>query len=326
MIVTGSYLDKAPPVAGSVRTSLRMPPNLPVPSYCTPGPFNPDGCLFWSPEQIAYPFIGELNTLFITTRVSIYNASAKPDCSFLSPTSQACTPPSISELRSTRKTYYIANVEAMTMQIDHSVRTQGSFKFGQSIFTVVPAKNMIGTLQNVCPEKAPIVYENPFDQNYRESKPFNTSLDVIPLQKFLDYSTCESETFDFNVESNADGAASKETVRSAGFIVSVPINYANRQSNNAQLKYQYLPSIIGGSEMKLTQQQFNSDGSITYLDRHGIRLVFAQTGSIVLNLVAALAMVKVATLIVDSMMLYLLPKKETYKKAKFDETEDLHHP
>lgn len=75
---------------------------------------------------------------------------------------------------------------------------------------------------------------------------------------------------------------------------------------------------------------FNSDGSVTYLDRHGIRIVFAQTGSIgvfnpiafILNLVAALALFKVATLLVDSIMIYCLPRKEMYYKAKYAETEN----
>lgn len=66
---------------------------------------------------------------------------------------------------------------------------------------------------------------------------------------------------------------------------------------------------------------YNSDGSVTYLDRHGIRMVFAQTGSIgifnpiafILNLVAALALVRVATLVVDSVMVYCLPKKDLVK-------------
>jgi hypothetical protein len=75
----------------------------------------------------------------------------------------------------------------------------------------------------------------------------------------------------------------------------------------------------------------NEDGSVTYLDRHGIRIVFAQTGTIgifnplalILNFVAALALFKVATILIDLLMLYVMPKRKLYKDAKFQETEDI---
>jgi hypothetical protein len=88
--------------------------------------------------------------------------------------------------------------------------------------------------------------------------------------------------------------------------------------------------IVNGSEFKITQTVYNLDGSISYYDRHGIRIVFAQTGSIgkfnfislLLNLVAALALFRVATLVVDGIMVYFLPQKKLYHREKFQETLD----
>lgn len=102
-------------------------------------------------------------------------------------------------------------------------------------------------------------------------------------------------TFSLESVSPAEGAGPTETIRSAGFIISMPIYYANRQSssNLDDIRYKYIPATLARSEMKLTEVIHNSDGSITYLDRHGIRIMFGQTGvigtfdflALVLNLV-----------------------------------------
>jgi hypothetical protein len=81
----------------------------------------------------------------------------------------------------------------------------------------------------------------------------------------------------------------------------------------------------------MTETIFNEDKSVTYLERHGIKLVFAQTGSIGIfspiallnNLIAAMALLSLATLTVDTIMLKLLPKKDLYNDAKFQETLNL---
>ena len=113
-------MDKGPPVGGSFRTSVRFGAKATgIPDYCTPGAFNPDGCLYWSPEQIVYPFSGELNTIFITTRVSIYQSQPNLTCNYIIPSTPSCAAPTIATLKSTKKTYYPAYVETLTLMFDH---------------------------------------------------------------------------------------------------------------------------------------------------------------------------------------------------------------
>jgi hypothetical protein len=62
-------------------------------------------------------------------------------------------------------------------------------------------------------------------------------------------------------------------------------------------------------------------------NRHGIRIVFRQVGEIgafdfqttMINLVVALGLLGLATTMVDVMMVYVLPQKDVYAKAKEEE-------
>jgi hypothetical protein len=72
---------------------------------------------------MVYPYAGELNTIFVTTRVSIYSSTPNAECSNLAPTSPGCKIPSMDELQGTKKVYYIADVENLTFQIDHRFET-----------------------------------------------------------------------------------------------------------------------------------------------------------------------------------------------------------
>jgi hypothetical protein len=88
-------------------------------------------------------------------------------------------------------------------------------------------------------------------------------------------------------------------------------------------------NIVEGLEMKVSELRYNPDGSVTKFDRHGVQVIFTQTGSIgffnllalILNLVAALALIKVATTIVDLLMVYIMPRRAEYQDAKYTETE-----
>jgi hypothetical protein len=124
MYTSGNYLDKGPPVGGAVRVSARFT-NKPseIPSYCTPGTYNPDGCLYWSPDQIVFPFSGELNTIFITTRVSVYQSLPILTCDVLVSNRTTCVVPTISSLKSTKKVFYPAYVEKLTFQVDHKYQS-----------------------------------------------------------------------------------------------------------------------------------------------------------------------------------------------------------
>lgn len=319
-IATGSYLDKAVPTAGSVRASAKLSSSITVPDYCTPGPFNPDGCLYWTADQIVFPFSGEANSIFISTRVSI-SSTGPPAAgcdSFINSTLVGCRAPTTAAL--VKKVYYVANVEDLTFQLDHSIRYQNTLAYGStSGLQTVSSQNMKGSLLKGCtgnPGDSLIDMDDAFRARMRAT--YNTSLDVVTFGQLMTSAYCGKRTFSMNDISDADGAKPGESLRSSGFIVSMPIFYQNRQdlSSVDSLKYRYIPAIVAGSEMKLFQTIQNADGSMTYVDRHGIRVIFAQTGTVgtfnflalVLNLVAALALIKVASLVVDTLMVYFLPR------------------
>jgi hypothetical protein len=90
-----------------------------MPNYCTPGELNPDGCLYWSPDQIAFPYSGELNTLFITTKVAVYQSLPITSCDLIVPDEKICEVPTIEDLTSTKRVYYAAYVEYLTIMLDH---------------------------------------------------------------------------------------------------------------------------------------------------------------------------------------------------------------
>ncbi|KAJ2994707.1 cytochrome c oxidase subunit 1 [Globomyces sp. JEL0801] len=308
MITTGSYLDKSPPVAGSVRMSAKFNESVAgnIPSYCSPGQFNPDGCLFMTPEQIAFPFSGELNTIFITTRITTTTTPPVPaGCDNLIPDSVRCRPLSYNDPALPKKSYYVANVEYLTIQVDHSVRVQSATSFGSSSFTVYSAGEMVGTLVDACNGFPDKVTEE-FNEAYRKSNIYNSTADVITMGKFLQTSSCPP-TNSFSLDDVAN-EGNKEPFRSAGMVISVQ-----------------------KSEFKIIDVHHNTDGSITYLNRHGIRFVFEQTGTIgildplacIINIVAAMTLFKFAQIIVDSLMLYLLPQKDIYTEAKYQKTDDI---
>ncbi|KAJ3270479.1 cytochrome c oxidase subunit 1 [Terramyces sp. JEL0728] len=323
MITTGSYMELLSPVGGSVRTTVKFGNGNPTatPAYCTPGPFNPDGCLFWTPDQIVYPYAGEQGVLFITTRVSITNVPSPSGCNLSIPASRAC---SGNNIQGKKKTYFVSDVESLTFQIDHTVRVQSTYGFGSAAFRTVASQNMVGQFVRSC-DKGPLGFGN-YDNSYRQARSYNTSLDIVGFSQIMEASYCGSGNFSLDAVSTADSAVQNEPIRSDGLIVSVPISYKNSGSD---VQYKYLPAEIDGSFFKLTEIQYNADGSYTIFDRHGVRFVFAQTGTIgifnplafMMNVVAALALFSIAGVLVDYIMIYFLPNRKNYSEAKFETAE-----
>ncbi|KAJ3056249.1 cytochrome c oxidase subunit 1 [Rhizophlyctis rosea] len=165
-----------------------------------------------------------------------------------------------------------------------------------------------------------------FDAAYRQSN--NASRipgDVITVQQLLD-----AAAVNLDAPSEAIAVNSGEITRSAGIVITVVIDYKNRQSEHAELKYKYIPSKVRNQEFKILQNVPQSDGTILNLNRHGVKVTFVQTGSIgtfdfltlLKNLVAAFALLSVARLVVEKSMLWILPMRHVYKEYKFESTED----
>ncbi|KAJ3156166.1 cytochrome c oxidase subunit 1 [Geranomyces michiganensis] len=333
------YLKKASPTAGFIRASARLTPNPALtPAYCTvPPPLdvnnNFGGCLHWAAEQIAYPYDGELDTLFLTTRVTV--AQTPPPSGTCSNyfTDPDCAPPAFSQLQSTQAvtTYYIANVENISIQVDHGVLLRYSSSYNSPGTVTKSSKDMDGRMAQLCNDNAkprdPTLIWN---AAYRNNGSTTNHLDTFTLGQIVGASNCAAATPVPNLDtpSGADGAKRGETLRSSGFVISAPIIYNG--DNNKGVAYSYVPAQINGTEYKVTQTIVQPDNSIVYIVRHGIRIVFVQTGEIgqfdfmtlLQALVAATALLRVASLIVETLMLWVMPHRHLYDKAKFESTAD----
>ncbi|KAJ3265316.1 cytochrome c oxidase subunit 1, partial [Borealophlyctis nickersoniae] len=230
------YLKKSPPIAGSVRASVQLDSNpaSPPPAYCSVPPAGTNStfgnCLFWSGEQIAYPFEGELNTLFITTRVSISQTPPPPPgCGGFwsratAPDGTRCTPPG--EHQTTNKTiYYIANIENITLVVDHTVRVSYPNFLGMDTFESYEHLDMKGKMLKGCVGSERNV-SKAWDMEYRRNGAPGTNppvhMDMFSLTDLLDAASCDQsgKALDLDANSTADGARSGETWRSSGMVIS----------------------------------------------------------------------------------------------------------
>jgi hypothetical protein len=113
-------------------------------------------------------------------------------------------------------------------------------------------------------------------------------------------------------------------------VLVVIVDYTNKNSKTDELKYTYRVSSINGTETKYLESQVLSDNSVLLNNRHGIRVVFVIGGtigqfdliSLLKNLVAALGLLKLSTLITDQLMLRVMPQKEMYLEYKYQKTAD----
>ncbi|KAJ1547431.1 cytochrome c oxidase subunit 1 [Nowakowskiella sp. JEL0078] len=245
--------------------------------------------------------MGDLNTIFITTRVSVsttnpLNSSCYANASVA--TDLNCVPQPVS--KSNVKTYYVAYTENITLQIDHSVRSQFESTLSSQDFAVKNSVDMKGELLYGCNATNRKIFEAA-DREYFY-KTFGTRLDVIYLSEFLAAGACGSKQAAFSLDDQSDAA--NESYRSTGMVLSVE-----------------------KTEYKIIQNIRNPDNTTTIYNRHGIRFVFTQTGtigifdlqSLLVNLVAAFALTNFASIIVEMLMLNVLPRKVFYKNVKFDE-------
>ncbi|KAJ3201547.1 NADPH-adrenodoxin reductase, partial [Dinochytrium kinnereticum] len=220
----------------------------------------------------------------------------------------------------------------MTLLIDHTARSSIDSPVALS------TNGMVGKLYNT---KGKEIAD--FDEKYHsENRVKGINGDIIAVGDIL-----SAAGVDLKALSGAPGARPDENQRSAGVVVSFLINYQNRESgfkdlNNVALKYKYYPTAgiipetkhavnFANTEYKVQQSVFNQNGTVSVLDRHGIYIVFAQSGQIgqfsfialLSNLVASIALLKVASLIVDFLMTMVLPEKDLYKEAKTQITEEI---
>lgn len=307
------YLKKEPPVPGAVRITLQAPPTFTNPPYCTGGELP---CVYWGADEIHFPN-DAAGVAFFTTRATVTKYTAPENCNFLLPSSPG-DPCIFNAKTSTGQIImnksYIADIENYTVMIEHSIRGKA---------TSISLRNglMDGELISAIDGKTKRSWTNAT----RAIEYPRANGDILSVKQIL-----EAAGVDLEAPSFAPAAVEGEVNRSSGVVIVIVIDYENVPFKENVIKYKYLPQVIDGAEYKVTETIFNDDNSYTIKDRHGIRLVFQQYGQIgefdfmalLTNLVAALALFKVATFLVELLMLKFLPQKDQYEQFKFEETFD----
>ena len=120
-----------------------------------------------------------------------------------------------------------------------------------------------------------------------------------------------------------------ETNRYAGLVLFFGIDYRGTYDN--PVEYTYSVTQVPAVEYKVTRSTIVNFNSRLISDTHGVKIFFVFSGSIcrfdfqtmLINMVAGLGLLSVATLTTDFLMEYLMPLKDAYIRYKYKETA--HH-
>ncbi|KAJ3358845.1 cytochrome c oxidase subunit 1 [Allomyces javanicus] len=336
IIVKQLYLSTEEVTGGSVRTTILPPANLSTPDYCRT---NADKapCVFLTAGQVMPQ--QEEAAMFITTRLTATNASAVPDSCIVPPG----TPPGLTLdpaclpqfPKAGAALYYAAAVEDYTIMVEHTVRgyktdissRNGDLKGimmnsrGTPIRAYAPSNISRDEQQAIARELkgAPVVV-----------RPANIAGDIFTVRDVLNAAGITS----LDAPSVSPSAYPGETLRHSGVVVIVMIEYANELFHPRVIRYNYRISTMTGAEAKqVSMIQVPGNGTSPILQqwsRHGIRIKFVQTGkvgefeliAVLTSLVASLALFRLAVMLVEIIMIYILPERDTYRSYKYDITED----
>ncbi|RUS28337.1 hypothetical protein BC938DRAFT_482005 [Jimgerdemannia flammicorona] len=308
LVLSQGYLLKESPIPGAVRVSLHEPATIQTPSYCN----GSTPCVYWSGIQIIYPADAFAST-FLTTRIVVLQYPPQPNCDPIISKRPECIF-STRQPTNTSGIMYVADIESYTLMIEHSIR-------GKENALAIRNGLMDGSL-NFMNGTALRTFTN-------ATRMRGVDGDIMTVKELLLAAGADLDTPSYAPSADQSNG---ETCRSSGIVISVNINYANSPSNLDLITYQYLPQVIVGNEYKVEEIVYRAEttGGITVLNRHGIKIIFQQSGQIgtfhfitlLLNLVAGLALLKVATIVVELLMLRFLPQRRQYEAHKFEKTED----
>ena len=263
--------------------------------------------MVWEEFDVLYP-ASENGAAFLTTRVTLSSTPiTQPGCTMpgFEATSTACAYRHSSiEDAGNKTSFFIADIEEFTLKINHGVAGEQTDIFATSA-------SMPGKLIDV---------EGNVIQRWPDEARPNLPRDILKVSTLLRAA---------GVDLNAEMPGTGESIRNAGIQLVVFVEYENRVSDPNSLKYTYSVRQLGNDEFKSEEAKFIGDELWLY-NRHGVRIVFAQVGelgkfdflTLLLNLVAAFALLSLSTLVVEFFMLKLLPQKAHYERYKFITTDD----
>ncbi|KAJ9467792.1 P2X receptor A [Diplonema papillatum] len=121
----------------------------------------------------------------------------------------------------------------------------------------------------------------------------------------------------------------KSTLRYDGGVFIVMLDYETPDLTISDMGYKYKVRWIPKGEFKVVEKRIQGD-TVTYLNRHGIRLVFIPTGFIakfsfqqmLMTIVTGLALFAAAKIVVEMLVMRLLPLKHVYENYKYTTSKD----
>eukprot|EP01103_Thecamoeba_quadrilineata_P012331 TRINITY_DN3153_c0_g1_i1.p1 TRINITY_DN3153_c0_g1~~TRINITY_DN3153_c0_g1_i1.p1 ORF type:complete len:241 (-),score=35.03 TRINITY_DN3153_c0_g1_i1:105-827(-) len=153
-------------------------------------------------------------------------------------------------------------------------------------------------------------------------------IDILEVQTLLEaagISSLDDPLVVFDADLNTT-----QTMRYSGIIVLVVFTYSNVVTfdlNDIQYKIQV--RFINNTQFGTIQIIYRKfPNAINERERHGVRFIFLQTGSLgkfdfqvlLLSLVSGIGLFALATIIVDVLAIVILPESSYYSKYKIDES------
>ena len=126
-----------------------------------------------------------------------------------------------------------------------------------------------------------------------------------------------------------DKLCTRNSVRYDGGVLLVMIHYRTLSVANSNMGYTYTVRYIEQSEYKLITKVVQ-DGTLKYVNRHGVRILFVQTGFItrfsfvelLKTLVSGVTLIAVANIVVEVFLMRILPERHIYENYKYVTSED----
>jgi len=256
-------------------------------------------CQYWDESFVLFPIV-EDHDVFMATRVTMSSENlacnlTSPDCAY-----QQVGP---------AQTLYIADIEKFTILLDHTMYTP---------FLSRNAEQIRGWFLDSKGNK--IIDMDPPNQIGQPGKS-----DIFEVGFLLK----AAGGIDLDTVSNTNPNITK---RYDGIVILIFVTYSNMENfNQKEVVYFYTAHMIEQTKYKAEQPIYTKtlDNRVIW-DRHGIRVIILQTGTIgkfdfqtlLLTFVSGLGLLAVATLIVDTLALRVLPRKQLYSRYKFEKTEE----
>jgi ATP P2X receptor len=252
--------------------------------------------------------------------------------------------------------FYIAESEAFTLLFDHAVTAAGMCPMedssrGGGYACSAPSSNFHGRLfsnnPHLCQE------HDTYHQSSFQSRTGHQRIDTAPCYIEPNQTMAHLDYFSLDVLLRASGIASLDecvdstienvtgvnnrttcqTYRETGATLLLTIEWSDFISYHGMVEpfYSYRVQIVSRSYKTSIPYYESYRQNRTLLTAHGVRIAVSVAGefhhfewmSFLITITTALGLLAVATTVVDSCMLYVLPEKEKYTKAKYEATSDL---